>query len=113
MRPNAEQVLAVRRRFVEPQVRLLRRAFPWASLLPEVVADCVLAAAGDAVATHRLMLAWADQRRGGPRTPDITAQDEDDLVAYIRTHASSFACDCGTCGPTQHGSRFMHPAGKP
>jgi len=107
-----EQVQAVRRRFVQPQVRLLRLG-RWRGLDADLVADCALAAGGDAVVAHRLMTRW--EQEAGPRTVDMTHEEEVQLVAYIRNAmAQGFECDCGTCGGGTHMSRFMHqPGGRP
>lgn len=111
---SEDQVQAVRRRFVQPQVELLRIG-RWIGLDANLVADCVLAAGGDTVVAHRLMTRW--EQVAGPRTVDMTHDEEVQLVAYIRNAvAAGFECDCGTCNQDQppHGSRFMHPAvGKP
>lgn len=105
-----EQVQAVRRRMVRQQVALLRMG-RWIGLDADLVADCVLAAGGDTVVAHRLMTRW--DQLGGSRTVDMTAEEERQLVAYIRNAvAGGFKCDCGTCAgdisSAPHGSRFMH-----
>lgn len=100
-----EQVQQVRRRFVQPQVALLRKG-RWIAMDAEVLADCVLAAGGDAVVAHRLMTRW--EQENGSRTPDIEPEEEARLVAYVRAHAPTFTCDCGTCGPVPHGERIQH-----
>lgn len=111
--PTEQQVQAVRRRLVQQQVQLLRRG-RWLAMDPDVLADCVLAARGDVVIAHRLMTCW-EQLQGSMRTPDMTAAEEVQLVAYVRNAVSGgYECDCGTCGGGMHSSRFMHPAvGKP
>lgn len=109
-----DQVQAVRRRLVQPQVKLLRMG-RWLAMDPDVLADCVVAARGDTVVAHRLMTRW--EQVAGPRTADMTAEEEVQLVAYIRDRvAEGFECDCGTCTTDlpPHGSRFMHdPGSKP
>lgn len=101
-----DQVQAVRRRMVSQQVRLLRcgRLF---TMDPDVVADCVLAAGGDAVVAYRLITNW--EQTVGPRTVDMTAEEEAQMVAYVRDRmAAGFKCDCGTCGDVPHGERIQH-----
>ena len=110
---SADQVQAVRRRMVAQQVRLLQY-HPLLSLMdPDALADCVLAAGGDPVIAVRLFERWLQDL--GPRTPDMTADEEHQAIAYIRTHASTFDCDCGTCGGPPHGRRIQHvvPRAKP
>lgn len=100
------QVQAVRRRMVSQQVHMLRLSGLWAAMDTDVVADCVLAAGCDAVVAHQLLIKWLDQQ--GPRTPDMTAADEQTLVQFIRERAPGYECDCGTCGPIPHGARIQH-----
>lgn len=101
-----QQVQAVRRRLVRQQVQTLRRG-RWSALDPDVVADCVVAAGGDAVVAHRLMTRW--EQIQGPRTVDMTPDEEAQLVAYVSERmASGFECDCGACGPVPHGGRIVH-----
>lgn len=103
-----KQVQAVRRRMVAQQVALLRKSGRWIAMDADVLADCVLAAGGDVVVTHRLMTRW--EQVHGARTPDMTAEEEVQLVAYVRNLASSFDCDCGTCTGSTHGRRLQHHA---
>lgn len=101
------QVQAVRRRMVVQQVRLLRMSAIWAAMNEDVAADCVLAAGGDIVVAHRLLLRYFEEHHG-PRTPDMTAEDEQSIVHYIRQQAAGFSCDCSACTGSTHASRFQH-----
>jgi len=104
------QVQAVRRRMVVQQVRMLQ-AGRLVAMDADVLADCVLAAGGDVVVTYRLITRW-EQMHSSFRTMDMTAEEEAQMVAYIRNAvAGGYECDCGTCGGGMHGSRFMHPLG--
>lgn len=82
MRPDPQQVQAVRRRMVQPQVRQLQRS-GWAVVDADVLADCVLAAGGDPLLAHTMMTEW--ELLMLVRTPDMTAEDEERLVAYVST----------------------------
>lgn len=92
-----KQVQVVRRRMVMQQVRMLRRSGIWSVLTEDHVADCVLAAAGDAVVAHRLLRRWQAEH-DKPRTQDLSVEDEEAIVQFIQQQAAGFDCDCGTCG---------------
>lgn len=102
-----DRVQQVKRRMVYQQVQLLRQAGRWAAMQEDVVADCVLAAGGDAVVADRLFQRWAAE--GHSHGPDLTAEEEARLIDYVRTRGVGFQCDCGTCRPDPpHGTRFQH-----